>query len=294
MGARPMTNSHQRSPAEGIYRRVTVRIYGDEKFMRLSPLLPSGQALWLYLLTGPHTGPIPGVFVAGRAAITEALDWEAEAFAEVIGEGLVEFDAKTRMWFIPKAIHHNTPPNPNVVKSWRSPWLLLPECELRDRIGQHLLSALSEVSEAFGKAFIEASRKALDKPSGKPSPKHMAKQEAGDRKQEQERQRQEPFAPTKVATDPEGFAEFWSLWPTTSRKQDRKKCAEKWRRNKLATALPKILAHVTAMKGTKTWREGFEPAPLTYLTGERWNDGMPPVEQARSPLHADDVFEAAR
>ena len=94
--------------------------------------------------------------------------------------------------------------------------------------------------------------------------------------------------------DPDGFAEFWAAWPASSRKQDRKKCAEKWKRNKLARALSQILAHVTAMKGTKTWREGFEPAPLTYLTGERWNDGMPPVERALSPLHADDVFEAAR
>src|SRR5262245_56307986 len=95
---------------EGIYRRVSVRMYADERFMRLSALQPSGQSLWLYLLTGPHTGPIPGVFVSGKAAMAEALDWTIEdfekAFAEVSGEGLAEFDAKTRLWFIPNAIKH--------------------------------------------------------------------------------------------------------------------------------------------------------------------------------------------
>lgn len=185
-----MSTSSVRPPAEGIYRRVTVRMYGDERFMRLSPLLPSGQSLWLYLLTGPHTGPIPGVFVAGRAALGEALGWDAEAFRkafdEVLFEGLAEFDEKTRMCFIPNAIHHNTPPNPNVVRSWRAPWLQLPECELRGRIFDHLQASLTEVSEAFGKAFAETCGKAFDNASPKPSPKHMAKQEqeAGSRKQE--------------------------------------------------------------------------------------------------------------
>jgi len=179
-------------PSEGIYRRVTVRMYGDERFTRLSPLQPSGQALWLYLLTGPHTGPIPGVFVAGRAALAETLAWDSEAFAkafaEVLAEGLVLFDEKTRLCFIPNAIRHNAPPNPNVVKSWRAHWLLLPECPMREQIREHILTALTEVSEAFGKAFEEACGKTFVKASGKTlpktSPKHMAKQEAGSRKQE--------------------------------------------------------------------------------------------------------------
>jgi hypothetical protein len=178
---------------EGIYRRLSVRMYGDEKFMRLTPLLPSGQALWIYLLTGPHTGPIPGVFVIGRAALAEALNWEdedfAKAFQEVLGEGLIEFDGKTRMWFIPKAIHHNPPPNPNVVKSWRSHWQLLPECSLRDRIFDHLSASLSEVSPAFAKALDDACSKTPGKPSDKALPNGMAKQETGSRKQEQEEKR---------------------------------------------------------------------------------------------------------
>lgn len=86
--------------------------------------------------------------------------------------------------------------------------------------------------------------------------------------------------PPKGDSDPEGFAEFWSSWPSSPRKQDRKKCAEKWRRNRFAQQLPAILAHVEAMKQTKQWRDGYEPAPLTYLNGERWGDGMPAGDAA--------------
>jgi hypothetical protein len=75
--------------------------------------------------------------------------------------------------------------------------------------------------------------------------------------------------------DPAGFAEFWNSWPTSARKQDRKKCAEKWRRSKFGANLPAIVAHVEAAKQSKQWRDGFEPAPLTYLNGERWADGAP-------------------
>jgi uncharacterized protein YdaU (DUF1376 family) len=75
--------------------------------------------------------------------------------------------------------------------------------------------------------------------------------------------------------DPAGFAEFWNSWPASARKQDRKKCAEKWRRSKFGANLPAIVAHVEAAKQSKQWRDGFEPAPLTYLNGERWADGAP-------------------
>jgi len=189
-----------RASDQGIYRRLTVRMYGDQRFMRLSPQQPSGQGLWVYLLTGPHTGPIPGVFVAGRAALAEALGWDAEAFAkafrEVLGEGLAEFDEKTRMCFIPNAIKHNMPPNPNVVKSWRSTWLQLPECTLRARVFDHLQSALSEVSEAFGKAFAETCGKAFEEASGNGLGNHSPKQEAGNRKQDKKKPTASSARPT--------------------------------------------------------------------------------------------------
>lgn len=84
------------------------------------------------------------------------------------------------------------------------------------------------------------------------------------------------------------FTEFWASWPNTDRKQDRKKCLTKWRRCLWDSEADAILAHVTAMKATRKWLDGFEPAPLTYLNGERWRDG---VVADRS---AADIFAGAR
>lgn len=85
----------------------------------------------------------------------------------------------------------------------------------------------------------------------------------------------EPSGTINGVADPVGFKEFWETWPSTDRKADRKKCAEKWKRSKFAAITEEIVVHITAMKLTKKWKDGFEPAPLTYLNGERWKDGLP-------------------
>lgn len=61
-------------------------MWSDEKFRELTPMQPCGQALWLFLLTGPQTGPIPGLFRAGRAVLADELGWDLEAFDEAFAE----------------------------------------------------------------------------------------------------------------------------------------------------------------------------------------------------------------
>jgi uncharacterized protein YdaU (DUF1376 family) len=90
--------------------------------------------------------------------------------------------------------------------------------------------------------------------------------------------------PPKGGADPAGFAEFWNSWPASVRKVGRKQCATKWKRHGFNAQLPAIVAHVEAMKQSKQWRDGFEPAPLTYLNQERWGDGLP--SEAESPSEA--------
>jgi hypothetical protein len=77
------------------------------------------------------------------------------------------------------------------------------------------------------------------------------------------------------ASEPSGFAAFWDAWPKSPRKVARKTCALKWQRLKLSSQAQDILRHVEAMKQTKQWTTGYEPAPITYLNGERWRDGLP-------------------
>ena len=176
------------------YLKVEVRTWGDEKFRKLSPMPPCGQGLWLYLMTGPHTNSIPGLFRAGRAALAEELGWSLEAFdeafAEVSREGMAKADWGNRVVWIPKAIKHNKPENPNVVTSWRGELEIVPECDLKDEAMLCLREAMSAMSPAFSGAFaaLGNSVKPSRKPSVKPLPKTSAKAMAN-QEQEQEQKR---------------------------------------------------------------------------------------------------------
>lgn len=171
----------------GRYRKVEVRTWGDEKFRALSPIPPCGAGLWLYLITGPHTGPIPGLFRAGRAGMAEELGWELEAFdkafAEVTSQGMVKADLKARVMWIPNAIRCNRPESPNVVKSWAGEFDLIPECDLKREAYASLREALLLLDPTYVEAFDSHLKKPSPNPSAKASPKTMANQE-----QEQEQQ----------------------------------------------------------------------------------------------------------
>ena len=45
------------------------------------------------------------------------------------------------------------------------------------------------------------------------------------------------------------------------------------------------MAHVEALKKSKKWADGFEPAPMTYLSQERWSDDVK-VEEQQDDLRA--------
>jgi hypothetical protein len=172
------------------YRKIEVRTWADHKFRSLTPMQPSGQALWFFLLTGPHTSAIPGLFRAGRAALSEEIGWPLEAFdkafGEVFAQGMAKADFSARLVWLPNAIKHNRPESPNVVKSWASEFDLLPECDLKDEAWHALKSAISELGEGFAKAFDEA----FGKPSRKAYPKATPNQE-----QEQEQEQTNPQTP---------------------------------------------------------------------------------------------------
>lgn len=163
------------------YRKVETKIWSDEKFRSLSALQPSGQALWFFLLTGPHTGPIPGMFRAGKAAMAEELGWPLEgfekAFQEAFAIGMVQADFKARFLWMPNAIKHNKPESPNVVRSWRKEYDLLPECELRTAALLELKAFVSALGKGYEKAFQEAFADALPKAYPKTMPNQEQEQE---------------------------------------------------------------------------------------------------------------------
>ena len=69
------------------------------------------------------------------------------------------------------------------------------------------------------------------------------------------------------------FGEFWSTWPTSKRKVAKSTCEAKWTKLKLDGVADQIISHVNSIKSSDQWISGFDPAPLTYLSQRRWEDG---------------------
>ncbi|MBM5573691.1 hypothetical protein [Deefgea sp. CFH1-16] len=150
------------------YRQVKTSIWSDTKFRSLSAMQPSGQALWLYLLTGPHTKIIPGLFRLGRAALAEELNWDLadldRVLAELIEQGMVKVDFDVRLVWLPNAIKHNAPANPNVIIGWTSDIGELPECALKTEALQHFEQFIQTLggSASAQKTFLTAFYRAVN------------------------------------------------------------------------------------------------------------------------------------
>jgi hypothetical protein len=141
------------------YRRISKRIWSDSRFTRLSPLPASGQSLFLVLLVGPQTSNIPGVMTVGRAALAEQLGWEPgefdAAWSEIQAEQMAEADWRARLIWLPRAVHHNAPQSPNVVRSWASTWAQITECDLKWRIWEAIHAELLERGIEWADEFAD-------------------------------------------------------------------------------------------------------------------------------------------
>lgn len=157
------------SDSDGIkgarYSIVERRMWNDGWFRGLTQIPPCGAGLWIYLLTTPELGPLPGLIVEGEAAMAEHLGWPLEAFRnafrEASSKGTVEANWKARVLVIWNAVDRHRPTSPNVVKSWRQQWLEVPDCQLKVAYFHRLKAFV----EGLGKGFAGAFRKAINDPS---------------------------------------------------------------------------------------------------------------------------------
>lgn len=147
------------------FRKIDVRMWGDDRFRDLSAPPPNGRDCWIHLLTNRETSNIPGVYRAYEEALARDLGWPLEgyreAFREVSRKGMAKADWNVGLVFIPNAIRHNPPESPNVVKGWRSVWDEIPECSLKTEAYEHL----KDFMKGMGEGFREGFRKALGEPS---------------------------------------------------------------------------------------------------------------------------------
>lgn len=179
------------------YRKVEQHIWSDQKFCALTPLQPSGQALWFYMLTGPATTAIPGLMKFSIPGCADDLGWSLEdfskAFQEVLSLGMAKYDRKAKLLWLPKAVKYNKPASAHVVTSWHDQWELLPECDLKREAYDGLQSFIDGLDETYVNAFA----KAIRKPSLMALPNQEQKQ---DQDQDQD---QDSLAPTPSGPPPQ-------------------------------------------------------------------------------------------
>ena len=72
------------------------------------------------------------------------------------------------------------------------------------------------------------------------------------------------------------FDDFWNAWPKSERRQDKGKCADKWKAQNLDDIADRIMVDVATKKLTQKWKGGFIEAPEVYLNNRRWEDGVTP------------------
>jgi hypothetical protein len=173
-----------------VYAKVSIEMWGDKKFCELSPLPPSGQSLWMYLLTGEFRTSIPGLNLkVGIGALSDRLHWKVnhveKHWAEIESKGMAIADWRHGVVWLPKGIEHNEPESPNVIRGWGK--VVLPQSEVITEAIASLEAYIAQrLSRPYAKAFHEAFREVFRDPSPN---------------QEQE-QEQDPYPQTPAARGP--------------------------------------------------------------------------------------------
>lgn len=137
------------------YRKISVCIWNDAKFMALSN---DAKLIVFFMLTHPALTQI-GALRANVPGLAYELGMEFEAFKkgfeEVLKQGIVKHDGKLLFWF-PNFLKYNLPESPNVVKSWRYGFNELPESDLKTDILIGVKSLVDGLSQGFREAFTKA------------------------------------------------------------------------------------------------------------------------------------------
>ena len=147
------------------YRKVDVKIWNDAKFVALSE---RGKLVFLFLMTHPNltiVGAMRATAPGLAAEIGIPLEAFREAFREALSKGMAKVDKSAALIWLPNFLKYNKPESPNVVKAWPDAFDMLPECELKSQVFQHVKGFAEGMTEGFRKPSGKSSRKAYRKPS---------------------------------------------------------------------------------------------------------------------------------
>jgi hypothetical protein len=231
----------------------------------------NAQVLALYLMTCPHstmTGVFhcPVIYMAHETGMSS--EGALKALARLSEVGFCEYDDTSETVFVIRMaayqIGESLKPSDNRVAGLRAEVRRMPETRMKSRF-----------LGVYGVAFGLIDEAEITSPSEAPS-KPLPSQE-----QEQEQEKKKKTSSDKSDMTP-GFVRFWQAWPKSDRKVAKAECAKRWQNRGLEQNADRIVAHVEAMGRSKQWRDGFEPAPLTYLNQRRWEDEAQSGPPARS------------
>jgi hypothetical protein len=112
------------------YRKIDPRLWDDERFVDLTTVQ---KLLWLYLLTGPHTTSLPGLWIVGIGELVDGLRLPDKAVREALsvleGTGMLIHNPRVRLVRVPNAPKYNRPENARVLKAWFRLWQSIPDCQ---------------------------------------------------------------------------------------------------------------------------------------------------------------------
>ncbi len=120
------------------------------------------KLVWAYLLSCPYQVLCPGLIVASEMMIAEDLFGSQDAEPEELvrdlvrvqhsvsslqAEGFIKIDKSARVIVVLRAVSHNMPDNPNIIKGWFAALKEVPDCDLRH---EWLRGAYAQLAEEFG------------------------------------------------------------------------------------------------------------------------------------------------
>ena len=182
--------------AEPRYRRVSPRVWGDEKFTSLAE---GEKLLALYILTSDQANRVgcfrfsPGKAAEDLGCSPATTGNRLETVCQTLGW---RFSPATRVLFLPTWFRYNPPANPNQVQGWSSDLMELPDDPLK-----HLcFEELRTVCEQLGERFTER----LPEPFGNGW---------GNQEQEQEQEQENPpvVPPSRGEDTPSGREISWRI-----------------------------------------------------------------------------------
>jgi len=94
-----------------------------------------------------------------------------------------------------------------------------------------------------------------------------------------EEEEEENSNSTNTAAPSEAFEEWFDLMPLFhGYRPGRDDCLKEWIRQDLDSSASELIDATRRFKRSKSWKDGFNPMPISFLTKKRWLDAPPKEE----------------